>query len=264
VQINGGGNASMVYRTTANTSGSSTSAVTNVIALPEWLRLTRTNDVFTASISPDGANWTQIGSESMTLSNTVYAGFAVCSRNNGYLDAGVFDNVSVTGLWPALPGTPFPLIGVPGDGQALLSWSAATNATGYNLKRSNADNGPFASIAVNISNLYFTDTGLVDGAFYYYAVSGTNYFGESTNSAATGVRPVSETPPTLGLALASSQMQFNWPTDHIGWMLQAQTNSLNAGLGTNWATVSGSAVTNVFTAPLGATDGSVFFRLIYP
>ncbi|HEX9048076.1 MAG TPA: hypothetical protein VF988_13710, partial [Verrucomicrobiae bacterium] len=195
--------------------------------------------------------------------NTLLAGFAVCSRNNGVLDTAVFDNVSVTGLWPALPGTPAPLIAVAGDGLALLSWSTATNATGYNLKTSSSSAGPFTLIATNFNGLAFTNTGLSNGALYYYVVSGTNDFGESTNSAAISVRPVSSSPPTLNATLADRQMQFNWPTDHLGWLLQVQTNSLAVGLSTNWSTVPGSASTNQMLVPVAPTNASVYFRLTH-
>jgi hypothetical protein len=44
--------------------------------------------------------------------------------------------------------------------------------------------------------------------------------------------------------------------------LQAQTNSLAAGLGTNWSNVAGSAQTNQMAMSLNVTDGAVFFRLV--
>jgi hypothetical protein len=50
----------------------------------------------------------------------------------------------------------------------------------------------------------------------------------------------------------------------VGWRLQAQTNPINVGLRTNWVDVSGGGSTNQYILPMGATDGSVFFRLIYP
>lgn len=263
VQIDGSGNVTMVYRKTENAIGSSTSSTTNTFSLPLWLEITRTNNFFNTYISPNGVNWTNVGSVSMTLSNTVYAGFAVCSRNNGWLDTAVFDNASVTGLWPALPGTPMGLSAVPEDSQAFLSWGDSTNSTGYNLKRANASSGPFQMVAANLSNLYYADTNLVDGVVYYYVVSGTNYYGESTNSNPISVRPVSQIPPSLDFNLAGSQMWFSWPTDHIGWELQAQTDSLSAGLGSNWSMVFGSNSTNQIPFNIGPTNGSVFFRLIY-
>lgn len=76
--------------------------------------------------------------------------------------------------------------------------------------------------------------------------------------------PYIDTAPTvLGWQVNGGQIQLTWPPDHTGWSLQAQSNSLNAGLGTNWVKISGSAATNQFVFPIGRNNGSVFFRLIY-
>ncbi|MBC8094241.1 MAG: Ig-like domain-containing protein [Akkermansiaceae bacterium] len=57
---------------------------------------------------------------------------------------------------------------------------------------------------------------------------------------------------------------LSWPADHRGWILQVQTNSLDAGLGMNWFTVQGSETTNYITISPGTANGSVFYRLISP
>ena len=72
------------------------------------------------------------------------------------------------------------------------------------------------------------------------------------------------TRPQLAYQFAGSQLQIHWPADHAGWQLQAQTNSLGLGLGTNWLTVLGSTFTNQLTLPLSLANGSVFFRIAYP
>ncbi|HZL79078.1 MAG TPA: family 78 glycoside hydrolase catalytic domain [Candidatus Limnocylindrales bacterium] len=71
-------------------------------------------------------------------------------------------------------------------------------------------------------------------------------------------------PPHLAWQVAVGQVQFVWPSDHTGWELQVQTNSLNFGLGTNWVTMAGSNLTNQYIFPLDLAYGSVFFRLAYP
>jgi fibronectin type 3 domain-containing protein len=257
-------NNSFLYRSSTGGNGTS-SGTTNIAgALPEWLKLTRAGNLFTGYVSGDGTNWSILNSVSIAMNSTLLVGFAVCSRNNGVLDTVVFDNVSVTGLWPALPGTPAGLNAIAGDAQAFLSWNASTNSTGYNVKRAGSDSGPFSLVATNLSNLKFTNSGLANGALYYFVVSGTNYFGESTNSNPVSVRAVSQTPPLLTCVPGMNQLQFGWPTDHIGWKLQAQTNSLATGLGSNWSTLIGSDATNQIVFPVGATNGSVFFRLTYP
>jgi hypothetical protein len=118
-------------------------------------------------------------------------------------------------------------------------------------------------IATN-SSLAFTNTGLTNGVLYYFVVSAMNTFGESTNSAQISARPTSSAPVVIGVANGASQVQISWPTDHTGWQLQIQTNSLAVGLGTNWADVAGSNQTNQNDWSLNVTNGSVFFRLVRP
>lgn len=84
----------------------------------------------------------------------------------------------------------------------------------------------------------------------------------NTNS---GVLTVYSTVPTNITALVTNNaLQLSWPADHLGWTLQTQTNSLSAGLGTNWVSIGGSATNTQFLAPLDAGNPSVFYRLIYP
>jgi hypothetical protein len=61
-----------------------------------------------------------------------------------------------------------------------------------------------------------------------------------------------------------TSLVLSWPTDHTGWTLQAQTNSLGVGLSNNWAVVAGSTGTNAVVMPIDSTKGTVFFRLRYP
>ncbi len=81
---------------------------------------------------------------------------------------------------------------------------------------------------------------------------------------ATLATVTSLTPVSLAVVSTPGQLQFSWPSDHIGWRLEAQTNAPGAGLGTNWITVANSATTNQITIFIGSTNGSVFFRLKYP
>jgi xyloglucan-specific exo-beta-1,4-glucanase len=72
-------------------------------------------------------------------------------------------------------------------------------------------------------------------------------------------------PPVLTLASSGgSSITLSWPADHRGWFLQAQTNSLHAGLGTNWFTVEGSDATNQIVVLPDPANGSVFYRLVSP
>jgi hypothetical protein len=56
---------------------------------------------------------------------------------------------------------------------------------------------------------------------------------------------------------------LSWPADHIGWRLQVQTNSLSVGITTNWFDLAGTSTTNSVNITI-STNGTVFYRLIYP
>ncbi len=67
----------------------------------------------------------------------------------------------------------------------------------------------------------------------------------------------------LVFAITNNQLTLSWPTDHTGWQLQAQTNTLSVGIGANWVNVGGSSGTNRVIVPINLTNGSVFYRLVY-
>ena len=59
-------------------------------------------------------------------------------------------------------------------------------------------------------------------------------------------------------------LQISWPADHLGWWLQAQTNSASVGVGTNWFKVPNSSTVNQMSLPIDPANPAVFFRLVYP
>lgn len=80
-----------------------TAGVTSVSSVagtaPNWVRLTRTNNVFTAYWSPDGNIWTLIGPPTnIIMAVSTYIGLAVCAHNNAVLNTSLIDNVSASFL----------------------------------------------------------------------------------------------------------------------------------------------------------------------
>ena len=186
---------------------------------------------------------------------------------NGTLDdVRLYDRIlsasEIAGL-VAPPAAPTNLVATIGDASVALSWSVSSNATSYFVKRSTVSGSGYVVIATNAS-LAFTNTGLANGNLYYFVVSAVNAAGESTNSPEVSARPTSYAPVALGLTSVDGQLQCFWPADHTGWKLQAQTNSLAVGLGTNWSDVAGSTQTNLVVQPWNLTNGAVFFRLLRP
>ena len=89
------------------------------VAAPYWVRLVRSGNTFTGSISPDGLSWTAIGSYTIPMVSQVYVGLAVSSHAAGTLSTAVFDNLTITAaVPPAPPGPCSPLsFGAVGDGK---------------------------------------------------------------------------------------------------------------------------------------------------
>ena len=94
-------------------------------------------------------------------------------------------------------------------------------------------------------------------------------FAWNTNTLATDgtlrvLQTVSTTPVNMTNFIAGGRLTLSWPTDHIGWRLQTQTNTATAGLGTNWVDVTGSTTTNLMNFTIDPASNTVFFRMIFP
>jgi autotransporter-associated beta strand protein len=68
----------------------------------------------------------------------------------------------------------------------------------------------------------------------------------------------------LTATFSSGALSLSWPATHLGWILQAQTNSLAVGLSTNWTDVSGSAAVTSTNLPIDQTIPAAFYRLRHP
>jgi autotransporter-associated beta strand protein len=78
------------------------------------------------------------------------------------------------------------------------------------------------------------------------------------------IQPVATNPTNISYTVGGGNLTLSWPADHLGWRLQAQTNDLSTGLGTNWFDVPGSTNLNSLLLPVDVNRSSVFYRLVYP
>ena len=85
-----------------------------------------------------------------------------------------------------------------------------------------------------------------------------------TNGVLSVIQLIATNPVSLVFSNSGTSLTLNWPADHTGWRLQAQTNALGAGLGTNWTTVDSSTNVSQLTIPVVPTNDSVFYRLVFP
>ena len=165
-----------------------------------------------------------------------------------------------------------PALSAPSNLQAMgtnllinLNWDAVEGVTAYNLYRGTSNNGPYPAVFSGLTTTNYADSEVTNGVTYFYVVTSVASDVESTNSSQVSATPLpSNQPANIGLQLAGNQIELTWPQDHLGWFLEAQTNNPSLGLGTNWAVISNSQLTNQYPIMLDPANGSVFFRLVYP
>ncbi|HON92286.1 MAG TPA: PA14 domain-containing protein [Sedimentisphaerales bacterium] len=118
----GGNGASFQRRLTTAGASSNDDSPTRVNA-PYWVKIERKGDSFSGYISPDGVEWTQLGSAvTIAMGNPVYIGLAVTSHVAGTLRTFTFDNVATTGdVTPAGLFTTWDDIGIASNDPAVMS-----------------------------------------------------------------------------------------------------------------------------------------------
>jgi hypothetical protein len=100
-----------------------------------------------------------------------------------------------------------------------------------------------------------------EAAIFNYTLSASQL--QQLYSAAVTGSTFSTSPTNILFSVTNNMLYLNWPANHTGWQLQAQTNKTSVGISTNWANYNPSTGTNQVAIPLNLTNGTVFYRLIY-
>jgi glucosylceramidase len=160
------------------------------------------------------------------------------------------------------PATPTNLTASGGNAQISLSWSAASGAASYTVKRATTSGGPYADVATGVTSTSYTNTGLANGTTYYYVVSAVNAVGSSGNSNQASAAPVAPTIPAAptGLNASAGNQQIS-----LSWTGSAGASSYVV----KRATVSGGPYTNVNTSvtatnftDTGLTGGTTYYYVV--
>ncbi|MEO7099561.1 MAG: alpha-L-fucosidase [Luteolibacter sp.] len=172
-------------RTTTGGSASGVGGTAGLVA-PYWLRLIRSGSTITAYQSVDGLAWSIMGTTTVSMTDDVYIGMAVCSVNNGTLNQSVFSNLTV-----ADQTSPQPTV-TPGNGNVMLRWNTVSGGvSGYRIKRSTSPGGPFTTVVSSTPGTSYIDAGLTNGTPYYYIISSLVGGLESADSAVVSGTPTS-------------------------------------------------------------------------
>jgi len=147
------------------------------------------------------------------------------------------------------PRAPTGLTATVSNGTVLLSWTAAANATGYDVYRSTSSTGTYLKLTASPQPATsYTDAAVTPGTTYWYEVRASNAAGSSSASA-----PVSATVPaaqTVTVTLAPSTATV----DGCRTLQFTATVTGTASTGATWSVQEGAAggtvsSTGLYTAP---------------
>jgi fibronectin type 3 domain-containing protein len=91
-------------------------------------------------------------------------------------------------VW-AVPSAPTGLNANGGNAQVALTWTASVGANSYNVKRSTNSGVTYSTIAAGVTSPSYLDTSVHNNTNYYYVVSASSVWGESTNSSPVKITP---------------------------------------------------------------------------
>ena len=123
----------------------------------------------------------------------------------------------------------------------------------------------FKLFSVAIGGSGFTTVNLPTNAASGASYTWTNKLAvDGTIQVLTATGGVNTNATNITSIVTGTQLVLSWPTDHIGWHLQAQTNAIGIGLTTNWTSLPSTSTVNSYTNVIDASKGAVFYRMVYP
>ncbi len=159
------------------------------------------NNYWTLSVSVSAADFLSTGVTQMTQARQADGSlprlsFMHLANNSDLRDVGMDVGLPFSGTAPDLGcfenppvATPANLTATSGNGTVTLAWGSVNGATSYTLARATTSGGNYTTLGSNLTTANYTDSGLTNGATYYYVVSAANFDGNGGNSTATSATP---------------------------------------------------------------------------
>jgi endonuclease/exonuclease/phosphatase family metal-dependent hydrolase len=133
----------LAFQRRTTTGGSSVHTGAGSGATPYHVKLTRAGSTFTAYKSLDGAAWTRIASQSISMASTIHVGLAVTSHVDGVLANVTFARTAVTAAMPVAPVPPPPVLPLPPP-PPVPTTAARIRVMHWNLHHGNDPNDKWA------------------------------------------------------------------------------------------------------------------------
>ncbi len=265
------GNCAMLSR--ATTDGSSDVTISPFSGRPLWLKVSRRSNVFQASQSGDGITWTTLGSVTLDLPQTIYAGLAVTSHAEGVPCTAVFDGFNLSPTWEGSGGTVKDVRIAARSTFIDFSWTNNTTHGGpYLVIELSRDNFRTSTSKFATNYLIGTLDYLEPNTTYYVRVRpffpdgmglSSPIFTVTTLPAPPGEIPA---PPTSlsAHAVSSSQVNLMWAdnsTVETGFYIEGSKDGINYTYASDAVINSTGANATSFSVTSLAPDTKYFFRV---
>jgi autotransporter-associated beta strand protein len=252
-------------------------AVTNIVKLGNGSLILNGNSLPAATLLDLAAGTLDL-SQASTTSLTLGSGQII--KGNGVLIGSLTANAGST----VSPGASVGTLTVKGDISLSGTNTMEVDRVAGTTDLLRATNTTASTIAYGGTLRVVTLAGAITAGNTFKMFSASNYVGTfasilpatpgtglgwNTNTLATDgtlrvISTVNTNRTNIAFTISGNQLTLSWPADHIGWRLQAQTNPPGVGLRTNWSDYPGSTTVNSVITTISPTNGSVFYRMIYP
>jgi autotransporter-associated beta strand protein len=210
-----------------------------------------------------------IGANTVTVAGGMLAGNGIVTgpvmvQSTGAIEAGTTNAIGTLNFSSSLTLFGNTIVKINASSSAHDSFSGQTGvAYGGTLTVTN-----LAGTLTTGSTFTLFSPGASAGNFYSIVGSpGPGLAYAFTNGVLSVVTGIASNPTNITFHISGNTLTLTWPADHLGWILQSQTNNLNVGLtaaANTWHDVSGSASVTSTNLTITQTNPTVFYRLRYP
>jgi fibronectin type 3 domain-containing protein len=230
----------------------------------------------TVKITIAGATTTYVDSGQVLNGGGVDSGHCL----NGAFVSGRMDEshpwAQVGSSTPSAPTAPQSLAATAGSGSVSLTWAAPTSdggagITGYDVYRGTSAGAESATpVGTGVTGTSFTDTGLANGATYYYTVAAVNAVGFSPQSNEAFATPtvvqatVPSAPQGLTAAGGNSSVKLSWtaPGSNGGAAITGYDVYRGTSAGAESATPVATGVSGTSFTDTGLANGTTYYYTI--